>query len=978
MSFSTAAIAPKHFSEFLASAIAPELARLNFVSLADDQPHEYLLYGLPRGDRRNDGRLRDRWLRRYRHTEQGGWWCDGVDPATGKDLVWGCFKPDQPRWTGSGDAKKRLKYEHPPKVATEVFALRVPEPLWEKIAQRYKLALPSDRHPEQFWPWVVANPQIPLVITEGAKKAAALLSAGYAAIGLPGIFNGYRQPRDDNDQTIGLPTLIPMLQVFGQAQRPVYFAFDQDQKLKTRQNTNIAIAKTGKLLERAGCCCRVITWDNQHKGADDLIVAAGTKAFDKAFKAAENFGKWQTQQVASLSHPASVSYESRYLPPLDIPAEAQLVAIKSPKGTGKTEAIAKLAAEATAKGQRVLVLSHRVQLAQLLCDRFGIDYVTELRDSDTSGVLGYGLCVDSLHDKSVACFDPAAWAGALVIVDEAEQVLWHLFDAKTEVRRRRVAVLNNLHQLVQTALGGGGRLVLADADLSDIALDYFVSLTGSLVTPWLVVNDWQPGESERWSVFQYDGYTPGEMFAELQHEIRTGGVPFICTSGQKAGSRWGTRVMERAIAKAYPDRKILRIDAETVADPEHPAYGCISRLNEILPGYDVVICSPAIETGVSIDIRGHFTSVWGFFQGNLPADSCRQMLARLREPVPRHLWARQWSNARIGDGSMTVKSLLRSQRAVVKLQIALLGAADAGVDTDWQPQALKAWARRAAVINLQNYRYREAIATDLAADGNLVTVVAAGAANATGKETDELMKVRRDEEYDAHCQAIADAPAIETSTAEQIASQRTRTADERHQLTKWQLQQRYGLDVTPELVHRDDDGWYSQMQLLYYLTTGREELPQRDHLQLDSLLKVAEGAVFAPDCNHELLSARIHTLEWLGIPALIGENLELTKHDAAIAQLETKAHQNQQQIRAIFGVTISDGMGGIQIAHDLLKLIGLRLNYKCRRRRPGRCDRVYTGAVISATAKEVLQYWSTQASERSAPVNKIISGEQAS
>jgi hypothetical protein len=32
----------------------------------------------------------------------------------------------------------------------------------------------------------------PIVITEGEKKAAALISRGYAAIGLPGINSGYR------------------------------------------------------------------------------------------------------------------------------------------------------------------------------------------------------------------------------------------------------------------------------------------------------------------------------------------------------------------------------------------------------------------------------------------------------------------------------------------------------------------------------------------------------------------------------------------------------------------------------------------------------------------------------------------------------------------------------------------------------------------------------------------------------------------
>jgi len=40
----------------------------------------------------------------------------------------------------------------------------------------------------------------------------------------------------------------------------------------------------------------------------------------------------------------------------------------------------------------------------------------------------------------------------------------------------------------------------------------------------------------------------------------------------------------------------------------------MTSLNQVLGNYDVVLASPVIETGVSIDIRGHFTSVWGIAQ----------------------------------------------------------------------------------------------------------------------------------------------------------------------------------------------------------------------------------------------------------------------------------------------------------------------------------------------------------------------------
>jgi hypothetical protein len=43
----------------------------------------------------------------------------------------------------------------------------------------------------EFWEWVVSS-GCPIIITEGEKKAAALVSRGYAAIGLPGIHTGYR------------------------------------------------------------------------------------------------------------------------------------------------------------------------------------------------------------------------------------------------------------------------------------------------------------------------------------------------------------------------------------------------------------------------------------------------------------------------------------------------------------------------------------------------------------------------------------------------------------------------------------------------------------------------------------------------------------------------------------------------------------------------------------------------------------------
>ena len=112
-------IPPDHIKEshrhewITGSGIDQKLTSLNLISLSNYSPHEYLLYALGRSERRNDGRLNERWLRKYAHTENGGWWCSGVNILRSEDSVWGCFKPNTPRikveYNSQGHFKKTSK-----------------------------------------------------------------------------------------------------------------------------------------------------------------------------------------------------------------------------------------------------------------------------------------------------------------------------------------------------------------------------------------------------------------------------------------------------------------------------------------------------------------------------------------------------------------------------------------------------------------------------------------------------------------------------------------------------------------------------------------------------------------------------------------------------------------------------------------------------------------------------------------------------
>lgn len=958
--FSHPALLPHHFEEWLNSGVDPELIELNVRSLDGFAAIESLIYALPNAERRNDGRIRDKWLKKYKHVEKGGWWCSGVDLLTFEGAKWGCFKPDFPRCDGQG---KVIKYEHPPQTDTELFALHVPEPIWDKIARRYgvkrylsplSLRLQDRTKPVTFWEWIVKNPNIPVLITEGAKKAGALLSAGFAAIALPGVFNGYRQRHDADGRVVGLPRLIPQLDILARGGRSFYFCFDKDEKPKTVENVNRAIVKTGKLLAHLGCDLRVTRWELPAKGIDDLVATFGRETLEQIVRDALRLESWQAQQYARLSYRPDVQLFQRYLD-TPLPPSARLIGLKSPKGTGKTEWLCQQTQEAIRNGQKVLVIAHRIQLGEALCDRFGIDYVTALLRSQTQGVLGYGLCVDSLHPHSQARFDPEDWHDAVVIIDEAEQVFWHLLNSST-CQKERVTILRNLKALIQNVLNSDeGKVFLSDADLSDIAIDFVRSLAGFPLQPYVIVNDWKPEQG--WQVTVYDGSNPRALVAALVEDLHNGGVPLVCCSAQKIKSNWGTYNLERYLSALFPERKILRIDSETVSDPSHPACGCIDKLNEILPRYDIVLASPSVETGVSIDIQGHFTGVWAIAQGVQTADSVRQALARVREPIPRHLWAREqgFKGSRIGNGSTSIQSLLKSQHKLCRANIALLREAEfETLDLDFQPETLKTWAKRAVAINHSMSCYRQTIIDALSGEGHRI-VPAREPKQEQQQEIEEELKKTKAENYQQYCQAVAAAPNPDDRSLELLQEKRSKTESERLSERKGVLARRYPVEITPEVVERDGGGWYGNLQLHYYLTLGKLFLKARDVKVLRSQLERGEGAIWQPDFNAKALSAQVHALELLEIEQFWSPLSTFTSQ--SLGQWGERVKAAAWQVKAILGVTINNKDSPIAIAQLLLSKLGLKMPFLYKRGGRGEQQRVYGAAIPQDGREEIFERW---------------------
>ena len=970
-----------HLTEWNASCVDQQLTQLNVTSLDGYRPLDYLLYSdtLPR---RNDGRVCDRILKRYQHLYQGGWWCSGIDLLTGLEDLWGCFKPVQPRLTPE---QKTIKYEHPPQTPTGIFALRVSQPIWEKIASRYRLTLTSDDiQPDQpdlgFWSWVIKHPELPVCITEGAKKAGALLTAGYIAIALPGINSGYRVARDQAGKRVGKSRLIPQLQTLATPQRQIYLVFDQDSKPNTIKAVETAIKHLGYLLTKSGCSPQVVTWSSDlGKGVDDLISTHGQTLFDQAYQTAIPLATWKALSFNRLTYPVSFKVNSRYLPPVSIPNTAKLIGIKSAKGTGKTQLLEQIVQNAANRGQSVLVISHRIRLVEALCQRLGLEY---LRDGKTtqnskSSITGYGLCIDSLHPGSRAKFNPNDWSDCLIIIDEVEQVLWHGLNSET-CRHNRVAILKSLKTLMQNMGESQGQVVVADADLSDISLEYLLTLSGSQNPPFIIQNDWKPNLEQAWLVHNYSGNTPKQLVKNLEQHIAQGGKPFIFLSAQKLASQWGTCTLETYLKTQFPERKILRIDSESLADPTHPAYGCIHPLNSILKNYDIVLASPSIETGVSIDIKGHFTSVWGIAQGIQSENCVRQALGRIRENLPRFIWVASQGFNSVGNGSTSMATLLGSGHRLTRLNIRLLQQSDFeaidDIEMGFQAESLLCWAKMAVRFNAAMSQYRESVLAALEAEGHQIIdipleekTVSSSPQNKIEKLEEktsnrptlsEMISAVRDQNYQAECQNISQATELSHLQYQILQNQVVKTPIERRAKRKYELKLQYGIPITPDLVMKDDRGWYNQLRIHYFLTVGRPYLEGRDALTARRLIEQGEGSIFVPDFNQSQLGAVIGTLELLGVPALINNcKRELRNTDKDLQKITEIALRDRAAIKSILRIGLAKNSSPIINIRRFLDLIGYRLNCICSERKERKRIRVYQIVEPQDGRFEVFKNW---------------------
>ncbi len=550
---------------------------------------------------------------------------------------------------------KQRKYLAPRGIGDVPFLPPIPRETIEEIAKQYNLDPPLENEPS--WHWIKKNKSIPILLTEGAKKSLAAFSNGIVTISLFGCSCGVNFLGELK------PALKPYLE-----KRKVYVAYDQDEKPSTQRRVAKAAYRIAKAIKKAKGDSYIVQWNVQDgKGIDDVIVNNGGDFLKERIEKAKPFKKFVSPQIKQLQKKLrSFTYapdielekedlvDGKYLP-IELITDlipknfSGILNLMSPKGSGKSTLIEALVKIWRNQGKKVITITPRIALGRAQSSDWGIEWIVEIDEQlfkkankltiyENQATLG--LCFDSIWKIAGRDFD-----NTVVILDESELGLSHQLMAKT-CKDIRPKLLNSFEKIAQGTLAYNGILLLSDADLTDISVDYVKALAPENTEVFSIVNRNKPNP--------YQAYIYNQkkwLKQEILNRIELGERIMICTDSQAQAE-----TLDRELSKGYPDKKIDRIDATTTREDYGKDF--VKRVNESIKKErpDILIITPSMGTGTSIDgkikiedngkektivdqeVKNWFDQVFGIFEGVLTPSQCRQMLMRFRQNVDRHIF----------------------------------------------------------------------------------------------------------------------------------------------------------------------------------------------------------------------------------------------------------------------------------------------------------------------------------------------------
>ncbi len=925
----------KHRQEWLASGVDEDIIQLNVKSLSDQPLLEHLLYAWKPSKKHPDAIHRE-INRRFGRLTQGGFWINGLDPFDNwNPMEWGRFKPDRPRLNWDKEKQchtdKIVKYESPPDTPNRVTYFRVSRHKWQLVAERYGVPMPenivetSEAEALGFWDWVVEHPEIPLILTEGEKKAGRLLSLGFVAIGLPGIWNGRVGNRI-------IERLHPDLMPVAQKGREFIILFDYETKPQVRKSIFNATRRTGQCIINVGCQCKVALLPGPEKGIDDWSVAQGKKAnkavtalITDAFSLSDYHQSFFLNRHRGLrKYKPNIKVNSRYLSSAvgQLP-ESGLVGLLSDMKTGKTKLLEDF--RDAHPQERFLNNGHRVNLLKNLAERLKTKMYSAV-GCDLGLVKALSITVDSLYKLATNL-----QTYGCLFIDEACQYLAHLLKSKT-CKQFRSEILNVLERLVYSSK----LVVLADAHLDDVTIDFFLAMRPAGEKPFIIQNEWRSGGRK---VFWYEGSNSSALVAAIHTAIMTGQKVIVVSDSKRFIKKLErtlhnlTTVEENDSPELETNRRlrVWAIHSDNSGSEENVTF--ITDITKAVKSIDALLTSPTLGTGVDIcggEGEYHFDLIFGAFHAvSQAATECAQQLWRYRPDVPMHVWvAPRPPFGYLETNPRRIKEWILQKNEMTAFLIRIdRETGKRGAEKDW---ALEASCQIEAQRNWSINNLRQDLRSLLEEMGNTIIPMA----DAADEITSARMRAAAEAIDQEHCLAVANAANITRKIYESRQHQEYLNPEEHLECEKFRIGDTYGMEVTPKLVENDDGG-----RLIRKIAALEAILAEPGETIVDEQGRefITPPEVVVERDRHDRDTYQIstdwsnHSVAWLVryklgfrdivIAMMNGE--ELTNSDPRTQTLAEQSHRNAPHVKTFLNLTIPADKSPMWIVSQYLGQIGL-------------------------------------------------------
>ena len=315
-------------------------------------------------------------------------------------------------------------------------------------------------------------------------------------------------------------------------------------------------------------------------------------------------------------------YDSKYCSENEaiINSKATIIGQRASMGTGKTNACATRAIKHyNDLDHRYMVMSFRISLSdQLKNDKFAND-PNIVCYKDIKGKLTAPHLIiqpESLHRYGLHKGDREYLIDE-IFIDEATQVK-RQFTGDTFINNPNA---HHSYKMFKHIIKNAKHVHLMDANLDASVIQWIQTMRGNTTDSIDIFwNDHKNLKGREISI----AASEFDILHQVKADLADGKRVYVASNSKAEKIR------------AYADmvgvgKSVLCISSETLNEPHVKL--ALSNPNDEWGKYDVVICSPSVQSGISYDKTDVFDSVYGIF-GNYSSGSsdCCQMLNRVRQP----------------------------------------------------------------------------------------------------------------------------------------------------------------------------------------------------------------------------------------------------------------------------------------------------------------------------------------------------------